>query len=117
MNGVDNFAYDYIDDTDDFVKNYQNSTTYDKNDLPIEPVVKRISFCSMFSESTVPSEEVYRNIEEYKQKQRAAALESEQTKKSSVQYNLRVDKFVIVGGKLKSLFILIFLLKNFISNL
>lgn len=70
------------------------------------PYYESFDSISMFTESTVPSEfaEFEVQAHEYRKKQRqvaAESLESESKQQSSnIQYNLRFDKVVIVGGNL-----------------
>lgn len=71
------------------------------------PCYESFDSISMFTESTVPSEfaEFEVQAHEYRKKQRQAATESleneSKQQNSNIQYNLRFDKVVIVGGNLQ----------------
>jgi hypothetical protein len=75
----------------------------------LTPIVKRTSMfygpndgISVITESTVPSEVVQKHYEEYKKVQREQALEDEAfDRNNNVQYNIKLNKVVIVGGKQK----------------
>lgn len=70
------------------------------------PIIRRtsayydqIDTTSAYSESTLPSELVEKQIEEYRKQQRTQALETEEFERNNnVQYKLRIDKVLIVGG-------------------
>ncbi|KAG5672018.1 hypothetical protein PVAND_002180 [Polypedilum vanderplanki] len=74
--------------------------------LPISPIIRRTSTYyehidtnSIYSESTLPSELVEKQIEEYKKQQRIQAFETEEFERNNnIQYKLRIDKVLIVGG-------------------
>ena len=67
------------------------------------PYYESFDSISMYTESTVPSEfaELEVQAHEYRKNQRQAAtssLENESKQQNNIQYNLRFDKVVIVGG-------------------
>jgi hypothetical protein len=74
------------------------------------PYYESFDSISMYTESTVPSEfaEMEVHAHEYRKNQRLAAtagLENESKQQSNIQYNLRFDKVVIVGGNLHYIYI------------
>lgn len=90
--------------------NFNNNTSQiDSNALSpivqIDPYYESFDSISMFTESTVPSDfaelEVQAHVYRKNQRQAAtASLESELKQQNNIQYNLRFDKVVIVGGNL-----------------
>ena len=119
-----NFSADnpsFVHDEDDYYhrkyldqvseNNFNNNQVSQIDSDTLSPIVQTNPYyesfdsISMFTESTVPSEFAALEVQahEYRKNQRlaaAASLESESKQQNNIQYNLRFDKVVIVGGKL-----------------
>jgi len=107
---ANNPSFEYDEDVCDHKKFFNeilNNQASQINSSPIvretNPYYESFDSISMFTESTVPSEfaELEIQAHEYRKNQRlaaAASLENESKQQSNIQYNLRFDKVVIVGG-------------------
>lgn len=109
---ADNPSFEYDEDVCGRKKSFNEIPDSQASQIDSVPIVSQTnpyyeSFdsISMFTESTVPSEfaELEVQAHEYRKNQRlaaAASLENESKQQSNIQYNLRFDKVVIVGGNL-----------------
>lgn len=97
MNLADNLAFDADED--------KQIAVITPNAPPLTPIIRRTSTffdqydsVSMFTESTVPSDVNAMWISDYERLRAAESSGSQNSGNNNVQYNIRLDKVVIVGG-------------------